>query len=85
MPLQQHTWPPHPTSWLPRAPGQARHHSMTDGDVAEAAIHGPLGAFRFRTIIADLAGSAPPGRPVEGSLEAVLSVPLRHDATVAGG
>lgn len=68
-------------------PGEARHHSMIDGDhVAKAAIHGPPGPFdegagRF---FPDVAGSEPPDQPVEESMETILSVRQRHGLPLAG-
>jgi hypothetical protein len=87
MPLRQHTWPRHHTSWIPRASGQARHHPTIDGDhVAKAAIHGAWGPFEDGAgqFIGDFEGSVPPDQPVEESMEAILSVPQRHDGTFAG-
>lgn len=75
MPVRQHTWPRHHTTWLPRAPGQVQYHTTNDGDhVATADIHGALGPFcdwagQFLT---DFEGSAPLGQAVEESMEAIL-------------
>jgi hypothetical protein len=63
MPLRQHTWPRHHTSWLPRAPGQARRHPMIDGDhVAKASTRAACGPVvdGARQFLADSERPAPP-------------------------
>ena len=61
--------------------GEGQHSPMIDGDSARiVAITSGNRAGRF---FADFAGSVPAGRPVEESLEAILSITQRHGVRLA--